>query len=230
MENISDQQILQALKKTQEEFRFPDAKLELISEECFPDMFKALKECFLTDEPLEKSLEMSWSSDVEDLWLSALRYRMSLMVVNENNGDIMGMRVIRVTKQSDHFNIDEIKDEKVRKIVDFFEYSSENFNFFAKYSISEMFEFFGLGVMPKYRRHGLGTLLVETGVKFLCNLQKPCYIKGSASSNYSKKIFEKCGFEMLAEFQFEDYKVDGKVVFDSTGEHKSLKVYGKCLK
>ncbi|XP_045198016.2 uncharacterized protein LOC123552420 [Mercenaria mercenaria] len=157
MEHFSYQQILQALKKTQEEFRFPGTKLELISEERFPDIFKAVEECFLTDEPLGKSMEMSWSSDAENLWLSALRYRMSLMAVNEKNGDIVGFRVIRVTKQSDHFNNDEIKDENVRKIVDLLEYSSKNFNFFANYDISEMFEFFGLGVIPEYRRHGLGT-------------------------------------------------------------------------
>ncbi|XP_045211609.2 uncharacterized protein LOC123563092 [Mercenaria mercenaria] len=227
MENISYQDIQQAFRKTQEEFRFPDGRLELITDECSQKMLNALKQCILTDEPLAKSLELTWSPDVEDYYVSTLKQRMSLMVVNEKNGDIMGLRLIRTGIKSDHF--DNLTDEKVKKILGFIQFSSKDFEYFAKPGTSEAFGFNGLGVLPKYRRQGLGTLLTETGVKFLGNLLKPCYIKGSATSNFSKRIFEKCGFETLAEFPYEDYKVDEKVVLDKMGENKSMKVYGKCI-
>ena len=33
----------------------------------------------------------------------------------------------------------------------------------------------------------------------------------------------------FGEIMFADYRVDGKIVFANTGEHKSLKVYGKII-
>lgn len=189
----------------------------------------ALKEAFLTDEPLEKSLGMAWSSDLEKLWISALDHKMSLMVVNEDSGEIMGLRVIRITKKNEHVDPSEFTDEDVLKLLGIFEYS-EKFDFFSHYETTEIFEFFGLGVVPKYRRQGLGTILMETGVKFLQNLGiRPSYIKGSASSNFSRRIYEKCKFDPLHEFPIEEYKVDGKVVFDNTGEHKTFAIFGKSL-
>lgn len=166
---------------------------------------------------------------MEKLWLSALDHKMSLMVVNEDSGEIMGLRVIRVTNKDDHVDASEFKDEDVRKLLGIFEYS-EKFDFFSHYGIAEVFEFFGLGVVPKYRRQGLGTILMETGVKFLQNLGTgPSFIKGSASSNFSRRIYEKCKFDHLYEFPIEEYKVDGKVVFDNTGEHKTFTIFGKSL-
>ena len=155
---------------------------------------------------------------------------MSILLVNKENGEVIGVRVIRVTRKSDQFEKDKFTDEQVVKLLDFFDHTTENFDIFNKFSVSEIFEFFGLGVVAKYRRRGYGTLLMQAGVKFLNNLEiKPCFIRGSASSNFAKKIFEKCEFETMVDFKYSDYKVNDHVVFDNTGEHKSMTVFCKCL-
>jgi GNAT superfamily N-acetyltransferase len=162
---------------------------------------------------------------VEEMWMSALTSKLSLMIVDENTKKIIGMRAIRVTKKSDHTDVSLIKDESVKKLLEFFEFTSEHSNVFEKYGITEYFEFFGLAVLPEYRQRGIGTVLMQAGVSFLGHLKRPSYLKGSCSSNFSKKIYDKFDFEAVGDYAFEDYKVDGKVVFDNTGEHKSMKLY-----
>ena len=62
---------------------------------------------------------------------------------------------------------------------------------------------------------------------FLGNMGiNPYFIKGEGTSNFSKKIYEKCGFETIMDYPFDEYVKDGHVVFDNTGEHKSMRVYG----
>ena len=124
---------LQAFKKTQEEFSFPGGELELLTEERYPDMLEALKTCFLNDEPCEKSLQMEWSSDVAALWMSALRSNLCINIVDENTKEIIGIRAIRVTKKSDEMDTSQVKDESVKKLIAFFEYTSEGTNLFEKY-------------------------------------------------------------------------------------------------
>ncbi|XP_053380305.1 uncharacterized protein LOC128548827 [Mercenaria mercenaria] len=229
LRNITDSDIQQAFKKIQGD-TLAEGRLELITEDCFPKVLETLKECFIDNEPLEKSLQMQWSSDMEDVWLNALKYNLSLMLVDKESEEIIGVRVIRVTRKSDYFEKNKYKDERVIKLLNFFDFTTDKCDFFSKFGVTEIFEFFGLGVVRKYRRRGFGKLLMETGVKFLDSLGiKPCYIRGSASSNFSKTIFEKCGFESVAEFSYEDYKVNGSVIFDNTGEHKSMTVYAKSL-
>lgn len=57
------------------------------------------------------------------------------------------------------------------------------------------------------------------------NLGRPYLVKGLGDSNYSKRIFERSGFDCLGEIMFDDYKVDGEQVITNTGEHKSIKLY-----
>ena len=51
-------------------------------------------------------------------------------------------------------------------------------------------------------------------------------IKAGGSSNFSKRVFEKLGFEKLSEIVYSEFKIDGKVVIKNTGEHKSEIRYG----
>ncbi|XP_060602385.1 uncharacterized protein LOC132755523 [Ruditapes philippinarum] len=230
LKNISQSDIRKAFDKTCEDIGLTETKLELVTEDRYPEVLEILRDCFINDEPLEKSLQLQWSSEMAGVWLNALQHNMSILLVNNENNEIIGVRVIRVTRKTDQFEKDKCKDEQVLKLLNFFDYTTDTFDFFRKYNVSEIFEFFGLGVVSKYRRRGYGTLLMEAGVKLINNLEiKPCFIRGSASSNFAKTIFEKCEFETVADFPYCDYNVEDCIVFDDTGEHKSMTVYSKCL-
>jgi hypothetical protein len=49
------------------------------------------------------------------------------------------------------------------------------------------------------------------------------------SSNYSQRIYEKFNFETIHTFKYDEYKIDGEVVFKNTGEHKAMKVISSLL-
>jgi hypothetical protein len=44
-------------------------------------------------------------------------------------------------------------------------------------------------------------------------------IKGEGTSNYSQRIYEKFNFETIHTFKYDEYKINGEVVFKNTGEH-----------
>lgn len=231
LKHLSKSEIDKAFQKTITEVSVPtQCRLELLSPERYAAVVPVLKECFTDDEPLCKSVGMQWNKDFEAVWNNTFSYNLSVILVNENNGDIMGVRAIRVTTKGEQFDESNIQDGNVKKLLSYFAYASEKTNVYEMYDLEEIFEFFGLGVAKQYRQRGIGAFLVDFAVKFIHNLGvKPCFIKSGASSNYSKKIFEKCGFEFLAEFPFDSYKVNGEVVFNNTGEHKSMNIYKKTF-
>ena len=61
------------------------------------------------------------------------------------------------------------------------------------------------------------------------NLGLPVLVKALDDSNYSHRIFERFGFDCLAEIMYDDYKVDGEQVVTYTGEHKSIKIFCKVV-
>ena len=52
-------------------------------------------------------------------------------------------------------------------------------------------------------------------------------ITGIATSHYSGKIFQKLGFNLLTETSYDDYRVDGVVVFPPTEPHTHVKLFLK---
>ena len=71
---------------------------------------------------------------------------------------------------------------------------------------------------------------MQASLVFIRNLiSGTAVVTGECSSNHSKRIYEKLEFDSLAEIMFEDYKVAGEIVMNNTGEHKSMRVYGKIV-
>jgi hypothetical protein len=52
-------------------------------------------------------------------------------------------------------------------------------------------------------------------------------IKGEGTSNYSQRIFEKFDFEAIHTMKYDEYKIDGEIVFKNTGDNESTKCYVK---
>ena len=89
----------------------------------------------------------------------------------------------------------------------------------------------GFVVHKDYRHRGIGEKLMRAALYFIRNLNLGgVVIKAGGSSNYSKRVFEKLGFEKLSELTYAEFKMDGKVVIVNTGEHKSEIRYGLYLK
>ena len=195
-------------------------------------MMDFYKEHYTPDEVVCRSLNVTWDEGLHDLMRRNLEQHLSIGLVTKT-GDIIGGRMSIInTKPKDKLEIDteNLKSEAWRKFVDM-AYHLENLsNIYDHYNVEELIHFFKLGVHKDFRGRGLGMKLMKATLAFIKNLDiGPLVIRGEASSNYSQHIYEKLGFDILAEVVYADYKVNGVVVVKNTGEHKSEKAYGLVI-
>ncbi|XP_052817474.1 arylalkylamine N-acetyltransferase 1-like [Mya arenaria] len=221
--SLTDASIEKAFQKTNEECRRPDTELVRLRENQYEDAFTIIKNW---DEPLGKSLNLQWSKERESSWRRTFDEGLSLMLLDSNNGEAIGIRIIKQDVKNKEIDPSKIQNDALRKIHTFIHQEVEKSRFYEKYGVEESFHFLGLAVSEKYQKKGHGKYLLEVGVEFVKNLGICPYIHGEGSSAYSQKIYEKIGFETLKEVAFEDYKVNGEIVFKNTGVHKTFKVYG----
>lgn len=89
-----------------------------------------------------------------------------------------------------------------------------------------------LGVHPEYRRRGIGRGLTKATLRVMAKLAKekngPKAVASVFTSNYSQRIGESLGFELLATVSFHNFYFNGVKFSEKIGnEHKTMKVYGK---
>lgn len=190
-----------------------------------------MMESFTKDEPMNIALKTGEKDreEVVGLWKSVFKKNLSLMYLDATSGDVIGVRAIstgKVTDNSSH----EFKDTGLRKTMAYFKYCADMAKFFERFDVTEQIHFLGMGVHACFRQRGFASQLISAAVLFVKNLgfESVC-VQGEGTSNFSKKIYEKSGFDILFESQYVDYKVDGEQVVCNTGEHKSIKLYGKRI-
>jgi GNAT superfamily N-acetyltransferase len=184
----------------------------------------------IRDETLCKSLGVQWGAATQTLFSPAVESGMSLMAVTADTDEIMGLRLCHLIKVGDEpaDNATLQGDEAFAAMLDYYLYQMKPVNFFDIYNTKEVFHFFGLTVERKYRRKGLGKFLLTAGVALGKELGFRV-VSGEASANYSIKIYQDMGFEELHSVNYADYTVNGVVVVQNTGEHKSCKVFAKVV-
>lgn len=120
-----------------------------------------------------------------------------------------------------------IKDETFRRFLYYCDVGDRQADFFGHYGVDEAFHFLAMAVRDTYQQQGLAGKIFKVAVNMIRYIGHiPTYIKGEASSNYSKSIYAKHGFQQLFENPFDSYKIEGHIVIAHTGEHKSMKFYG----
>ena len=162
---------------------------------------------------------------------SDLQQNMSVALVSMETNRIIGVRIIRVSKRGSKVEPEQEKSEPVRKLLRFVAFYNENLcDVFQHYDVDEVFSLFQLTVQRDYRHKSLGFKLMQAALIFISGLNiGPYVVRGNCTSNYSKRIYERCGFDTLGEIKFEDYKDNDEIVVKDTGEHKSFQMFGKVL-
>ena len=87
-------------------------------------------------------------------------------------------------------------------------------------------ELFILTTHSVKRNPGLGTEMVNKSLEVLKKKDFSLCVT-EATSYYSQKIFNRLGFETLSEVKYNDYEVDGEVVFKQHGPHQAVKLMAK---
>ncbi|XP_052819151.1 uncharacterized protein LOC128245003 isoform X2 [Mya arenaria] len=216
-----------AFQRVQVEFNHPGARLVRIKEDLYEGALDVARKFFMTGEPINKAVGMEWTDELRGLWLSSFRLHFSLAAVNEADGDIMAIRTTRITKKTDFVDPEQIQTSGLKRLFVYCNYCDQKADFFNYFGVEEAFHFYGLACADKYKNQGLASKLFKAAVDMIRYLDIPgVHIKGEATSNYSKMIYDHAGFKELFDQPFETFIVDGEVVVPNTGIHKSMKVYG----
>ena len=135
--------------------------------------------------------------------------------------------VTRIARADAPADFSTMKVGSFRDVYQFCAFCDDKADFFGRYGTTETFHFAALAVNAKFRRRGLGAVVFKAAIDLVRCLGLPvAYIKGEASSNYSRKIYEKFGFENLLTQSYDDYTVDGEIVIQGSDEHKSMTIFG----
>ena len=205
-----------------------NCEYELIREDRYDDALQFTAKHDFPDDPLC----MIMDEETREMFRDVFEHNLSLALVSTSTREIIGLRVIKIgRKDYSPIDFEKIQSEGTRKLFEFDTYKDEYFDVFAHYSVEEAFEFYGLSVHIDYRRKGIGLKLMKAALLFISSMGTgPVLVKGDCDSNYSKCIYERLGFDCLAELTFDDYnKAKGENIIIDTGKHKSFKMYGKII-
>ncbi|KAL4218873.1 hypothetical protein ACF0H5_021461 [Mactra antiquata] len=162
--------------------------------------------------------------------MSSFKLNLSLIFIDKETRDIIAMRTTRIAGKDDVYDLESIKSQPIKDMLAFCACCDKHADFFGHYGVSEAFHFFGLGVNEKYGRRGYAEKICRAAVNMIRHFGiDPVYIKGEASSNYSKKVYPKVGFKELAEVRYDTFEFDGRKPIQNTGIHESMKVYGMIV-
>ncbi|KAL4218872.1 hypothetical protein ACF0H5_021460 [Mactra antiquata] len=227
---LTREQIEEALKKVRQEVDVPGVKIEIVTEEYYDKALVFMRDNFVLKEPMAVSVGLQWTPELEQIWIRCFKFNISLMFVDEKTGEIIAMRTSKISRKGESVDPSTIKEQPLRDVFDIFTHCERNADFFGKFGTTEAFHFYGLAVSEKYGRQGYGEKICRAAISMFRHLGfDPFYIRGEATSNYSKRIYEKVGLQEIFEQRYDTWIVDGRRPIQNTGIHESMKLYGMKL-
>lgn len=231
-DHLTQENIKKAFEKIKSdpEFAVPGCHYETASEDRRRAVLDFIRDQFMPDEPLARSIGCPWTEEVETLWASVINWNISLLLISDTTDQVVAVRISRISKKDDQFDISALSSEDLRKIFGITVAFNIICNVYDHYKVDDYINFLALGVHADYRRKGIGLKIQKAAVAMAKNFEVgPVLLRVEATSNFSKKIFEKLGFDTLGEILYEDHKENGEVVFKNMGDNKSVKLYGKII-
>ncbi|XP_060590501.1 uncharacterized protein LOC132745572 [Ruditapes philippinarum] len=220
-------QIYKAFDIAQETFDAPGKILVLVTKEFYRKAIEFTRDNFLTKEPINRSLNVQYTSEYEGYWITTMKQNLSLMIIAKETEDVVAIIRIKVQCKDDRSALTGIPAKPTQQKHLITSYCSSKADFFGYYGTTQALHFVGLTVSQKYQKQGMASKIVNSALCMIRNLEiKPIYVKTESASIYAQKIFEKAGFEILFEQPFDKWTVDGKQLIDNTGVHESRKNYG----
>ena len=224
--------MFQAFEKIQcdSELAVDGCHYERILENRYQEALNFYRDMFVPDEPVMRSISFDFDEEFKGYVASGLKQNLSIALISDATGEIVGVRLMNILNKNVTFDTANLKSEKFKLIADFILYLRSLADVFEHYSVEDVIRFSAISVHRDFRCKGIGSKLMKAAISYVGNLGLgPVVVTGEGSSNYAKRIYEKCGFDSLAEVVFADYKADGHVVFQGLEEHKLERLYGKVV-
>lgn len=204
--------------------------IELASTERTGALVDFVADHFIPDEPLSKSLGHVMNEEGKQLTRKRFSENLSILLIDDVTNDVVGVRTICTCRKNDKIPFEDIPSDSRWKIFQFLHQKHEEMDVFHRFDVNVAFEFVSLAVRADYRRLGLATKLFTAALMFCSRsgLKKPC-VTAAGSSPYTRNIFEKNGFDVLHTLHYDDYLIDGEVVFKNMCDNLYTKIYVKRL-
>ena len=177
----------------------------------------------------------------DELLLDSLKKpeNVNLVARDPENGEILGVVMVNVgldEEVHEENTLEKSKTPRCRQISDkmqtiftFLDWVKRDLNVKEKYNHNEIAEVMFLTCNIERRVPGLGTELTRKATEATLDAGiKAIYT--TATSHFSGKIFLKLGYDLVTETPYSEYKIDGNIVFPTSGPHTHVKLLLKELK
>ena len=202
----------------------------IVREDLYAKTCEFMADHLFPDEPACKSISLTWNQELADVMMTVIKENISIALVSSTTDKIIGLRLIGIEKKDDVFEPNECKLESMKRFLHFINYLASLFDLFNHFDVDEVFTLFGLSVHIDHRHKGLGHKLMQAALIFIKSLNVgPVVVKGDCSSSFSRRIYEKTGFELLREVPYTEYKIDGEIAIKNTGQHNYMTRFAKTV-
>ncbi|XP_074037780.1 dopamine N acetyltransferase isoform X2 [Leptinotarsa decemlineata] len=205
-----------------------DFEIRIATDEDREQIREFLQNFFYKDEPLNSFLQLINEDnprclDLEKFTLKDLNNGLNLLAIHDKK--LIGVCLNGLMERGKAEEEFVCKDEKFSKIVQLLEHVAEESDPFKKYpGIDKAVTVKILSVDGSYRGKGIAKDLMartrDIARKIGCG-----FVSVDCTSHYSACAARKLGFEKHYTLRYEDYKVDGKVLFTPEAPHRALTVY-----
>ncbi|XP_057662355.1 arylalkylamine N-acetyltransferase 1-like [Diorhabda carinulata] len=203
-----------------------DIKIATLDDE--QQVLEFLQKFFYKDEPLNAFMELITDEhprclDLEKFTLKDLDNGVNLLAIQ--NGKIIGVCLNGIIERDSNEDEFVSKDEKFSKIVKLLDYVAVESDPFQIYpGIDRAMVVKILSVDNSYRGKGIAKYLIAK-TREIARYEGCGFISVDCTSHYTACAAKKLGFDLHYTLNYEDYKIDGKVVFKPEPPHKSVTVY-----
>lgn len=192
-----------------------------------------LNEHFVPYEPINSAIKLceeGYRMPYFDAWIKGYLEKEDSLVISARGDqkELLGLVIIPVenSKNLSPLSSSPVEQlpsyarcpEKLQKIFNFLSWLKRDLDIEAEYKVDQWGDIMVLACRSDIRVPGLGTALIKEGVRVLEERGITVFTT-TATSAFSSRIFEKLGFQEVSVQAYEEYKVEGEVVFPTTEPH-----------
>ncbi|KAJ9585918.1 hypothetical protein L9F63_020426, partial [Diploptera punctata] len=202
-------------------------RIQAVTQEYCSQVIDHVTRVFLEHEPLLNTFPPCTTGarerEFRKLTEFFLKYNLSLMALD--GCTVVGCFINRPITREDIFcnDLDVFKsfeDEAVSQLEFLCNLVHQKLDLFSRFNVNKMFEGGYLSVEPSYGGKGLATKLVRSGLE-LGAQNNFLFAKADTTSPVSAKVSMKAGMQEVYRVNYDEYKIDGNVVFKKTAKRPS---------
>ncbi|KAF2895506.1 hypothetical protein ILUMI_10669 [Ignelater luminosus] len=201
-------------------------KIKKITSQDKENILLVLQQTFYKDEPLNEYLNRERGEEIipKDRGrtsLGAIDEELSFMAVSSSTNEIAGICLNEVYSENSAYD-NHPNPVKIKRLVHRLEEESAKL-VKLEYENDKVLYVKQISIKSEWRNKGIGLELLKH-TRELAKEKGFSQIRSICTSAYSAKILENLGFKCVHSIKYEDYKIDGKIVFKPEFPHTHIKL------